>query len=248
MRRFQAFRAQLFSGPLITLITISFGAFVLLWMLQHGFAAVELSASDQGHSHHGLTFPMGYEMLNWCVMVIAMMTPLVAHNLSYVRSAVDARIRGSVALAFLLGYWAVWCVTGLFLMPLTALILALADANIAFLIMILGGLIYSASPIAQLGRNLCHQSQRLEAFGAPAQWSSARYGLVTGMRCTLVCWPWMIVPMLALSGHMAAMIIVTVFLFFDRLSLPTKPAWRIPPALGTVFGPRLGVPALNGPA
>jgi len=237
--RLQAFRAPFSSSRLPGLLIMSGLAFSALALLPHGELGHSMAQSGFSHPHGPIGWIALSEFAGWSLMVVAMMTPLVAHNLYSVRISVEPRLRLGATAAFLLGYWSIWCVAGIGLFPMANLARATMGEFTALAATTLGAIVYSASPVAQLGRNLCHQAARIRPFGLSALSTSARFGGITAMRCALVCWPWMIAPMTTPTYHILSMILVTAYLFADRIAPPSTPRWQTPPALETVFGPRL---------
>ncbi|WP_427454673.1 DUF2182 domain-containing protein [Litorimonas sp. WD9-15] len=170
----------------------------------------------------------------WALMVGAMMLPLIAREMDHVRQLVR---RSAVPLAltgFVLGYLSIWVLSGIYSLPL-ALGLTLgfpseSGARYAALgLSILLALVWSGSPLAQLARNRCHKPALIGFGGLRPLWGSAKFGLRIGVYCHLTCWPWMIVPFLVPDFHVTAMVIVTVVIFADRMSIPRVPAWQWPP-------------------
>ncbi|SDX94292.1 Predicted metal-binding integral membrane protein [Ruegeria halocynthiae] len=249
MTRYAAFGAQLSASSLPALFAISVSAYLALLLLPSGGALADLcgaiSTSELGHLI--LTAPWlvspGHIALDWGVMIIAMMTPLIAPILGYVRRSVSMDRKWGATIAFLGAYWAVWFASSLVLLPLVVALVTLtgdyADLPAAVLI----ALVFSASPMAQSARNACHHLCRITPFGPKAWIDSVRQGCDTGLRCIAVCWPWMLVPLTITTGHLTLMVIVGIFLFADRIAPPSRPRWQVPPAFETLLGPpmfRLG--------
>lgn len=243
MNRFAAFGAQLRASPLPALLAISIAAYLALMTLPSGGQTAVFCGSFNLsqlwwliQSAPWLLSP-GQLALDWSLMVIAMMTPLISPLLAYVRRSVSGRCRQGAVVAFLFAYWATWCASFVILFPLALGLLTLvgdqADLPVALAI----ALVYSASPIAQRARNACHLALRIAPFGARAWLDSAEQGGVTGLRCIAACWPWMLVPVSLVTGHTVLMIVVGIYLFAERIAPPTRPVWQIPPALETVLGP-----------
>jgi hypothetical protein len=92
-------------------------------------------------------------------------------------------------------------------------------------------IVWSASPIAQFGRNRCHRLVPIYPFGAARIHDSLAQGVITGAPCALACWPWMIAPMLVHNWMPAATFLAALILFLDRLEPPTRCRWRVPPWL-----------------
>ena len=243
MQRFAAFSAQLRASSLPALFALSVAAYLALVTLPSGGQTAVFCGSF-GFSQlwwliqnaPWLLSP-GKLALDWGLMVIAMMTPLIAPLLAYVRRSVSGEFRQGAVAAFLLAYWATWCASFVILFPLALGLLTLVGDQVDLPVALAIALVYSASPLAQRARNACHLALRIAPFGARAWLDSAWQGGVTGVRCMAACWPWMLVPITLVTGHTVLMIVVGIYLFAERIAPPARPVWQTPPALETVFGP-----------
>jgi predicted metal-binding membrane protein len=243
MPRFAAFCAQARASDLPALFAVSGTAYLALIAQQQGGHIAQLcgevSLSELWHLIFAAPWLLspGQLAFEWCLMVIAMMTPLIAPMLAYVRRTVFSELRKGAMAAFIFAYWATWCASIVVLFPLAVAVSALVGVYTDLLITLVLALIYSASPLAQRARNACHQAIRIEPFGTGAWLDSAKQGVVTGLRCIAACWPWMLVPFAIVTGHTIAMVIVGLYLFAERIAPPTRPTWQLPPAIETIFGP-----------
>ncbi len=243
MIRFAAFSAQFRASALPALFVTSGAAYLVLAIRPHNGTVAELcgslSASEFGRLV--LTAPWmlspGQLALDWGLMVIAMMTPLIAPVVSYVRRSVSADRRQGAMVTFFVAYWAVWCAAFLVLFPLAVVLTTLVGDQAGLPVALLIAMIYSASPLGQKARNACHQTIRMAPFGIRAWVDGARQGIATGLPCIAACWPWMLVPLTAVAGHMALMVIVGIYLFAERIAPHARPVWQMPRALETFFGP-----------
>jgi len=213
-------------GPVL----VALGAWLLLAYLEGRGQGARCGG---GHHHAaaggGPCASLG--LIDWLLMVAAMMTPLLVPIINHVWRSSLARRRFDSLLALGLGYGACWAAAGAVLIPAAAALgqgwptaAAIAAASVA----------WSCSPIAQYARNRCHRVRGIHPFGWAADRDSLAQGAMAGGPCVLACWPWMLVPMSVPVGHAGVTLAVTLFLFLERLGEPRKPAWRVSPALTTL--------------
>lgn len=243
MRRLAAFAAQSGSGPLPALAAVSVLAYALLAALPQGGMVASLCGTIGIGAFWGylrtLPWSLGFGplVIDWVLMVVAMMTPLVSHQVARVAWSSRPQYKGVAVAGFLVGYWSIWCATIIVLMPAAAALSSVVGKGADLPVAIAIALIYSASPGAQRARNLCHRTAPVPAFGPGILTGSAGRGIAVGAGCIAVCWPWMLVPLTVQSGHLPVMILVGAYLFADRISPPAPTVWRVPPAFEVVFGP-----------
>ncbi len=241
--RLSAFAAQIGSGSLPALFALSGAAYLALSLLPQTGVVIALCGNIRIADIWRIAqaAPNGWSPIqfaaDWWLMVVAMMTPLAALQVSYVRRSSLPQSRVAAAAAFLAAYWTVWFVTILFLFPLVLTLQSTVGEEADLPVALLLALIYSASPAAQRARNSCHRTGRIEAFGASALAGCARQGLATGASCVAACWPWMLLPLTVQGLHLVPMILVGAYVFADRIAPAVPPAWGLPPAWGTLFGP-----------
>lgn len=242
-RRFAALVAQVQSGPLPYLLGLSMCVYALLILAPIGGEVAAFCGQIDLHALWALLIgmPWSWGLLplaaDWALMVVAMMTPLVSVQIArLIWSSRPTRAPIAVA-AFLASYWSTWCVAALFLVPLAVWFTATLGPNLAVWVLVLGALIYSGSPLAGWARNLCHRAEPIPAFGLGILTESTRGGLRIGLACCLACWPWMLIPVAVQDGHTLAMILVGLFLFFERIAPPSRPCWRAPAGFESIFGP-----------
>jgi predicted metal-binding membrane protein len=243
LRRLAAFAAQIGPSPLPWLFALSAVAYLALAARPAAGGVASLCGAfgvmDLWHVVQAapLLWSPGKLAADWALMVIAMMTPLTALQVAHVGgSSLPARRSVSVA-AFLSGYWMAWFLAIFALFPLGLLVPAVVGDSVDLLAAVVLALAFSASPAAQRARNRCHRTGRVPAFGATALFACARLGLANGASCVAACWPWMLVPMMAQSHHFLLMLLVGIYLFAERIAPPAQPAWALPPAFDTLFGP-----------
>jgi predicted metal-binding membrane protein len=242
MRRLGAFVGPLGRGAMPWLLAASGLAFV-------GLALRSRAGAAGGAPHHGAhdagvvaghlaAIPglLPDQLAGWLLMVVAMMLPLVSMPLVRLWHATQPRARAGTTAAFVATYVGSWCVAGFVLLPVAA-VLARVDGAGAPIGALLIALLWSGSPWSQRARSRCHRAVRIAGRAPKAYLDAMRQGLVTASGCLGVCWPWMLLPMLLIEGHLAAMLAVTAYLFADRIAPLSPPGWRIPPAFETLVGP-----------
>ena len=188
---------------------------------------------------------------SWAVMLLAMMAPLLAARIDFVWERSLPRRRPRAAGLFLLGYALVW-------MPFAAVALALAAAahglaeaaRVPALVAAAPvALLWQASPWKQHCLNRCHSVPPLAAFGARADADALRFGASHGGWCVGSCWALMALPLIAAGAHLAAMALVALFLFAERLDRPQAAVWRLrwPRAAAAAVAARLrrGIPTAD---
>ena len=158
-------------------------------------------------------------------MLAAMMLPVVAAPLRYVRYRSFARRRARAMLLFVVGYFAVWMAAGVVLQAV-----ALAALTVEPLPRVGLGLaiavVWQVSPAKQWCLNRCHRRPQLAAFDVAADRDAFNFGLTNGASCVGACWALMLLMLLAGDGQFLAMIAMTLLVFAERLETPAPLAWR----------------------
>jgi hypothetical protein len=204
-------------------------------------AAVRLLAGAGAIDMFGLLLdlnPPVWLALDWALMLLAMMPPLVGMPLMHVWRSSLRRRRPLAAGHFLLGYSAVWIAAGIPLLVL-ALTVQLAAGAAALAGALCGAALWSASPWQRLALNRGHRTRRIGLFGRSADRDCLSFGLVHGAWCVASCWPWMLVPLVAGSWHLAFMMLSAAIMLLERLAPPDAPRWRIPAVAAPIGRPRL---------
>jgi predicted metal-binding membrane protein len=167
----------------------------------------------------------------WLVMVVAMMAPLLGQPLGHVwRSSLPGR-RPWALLLFAIGYLLAWSAAGVVLVPAAAMLKLSLPEGAAAAVGQSIALLWSASPGCQRARNRCHRTYSLAACGRRADRDCLVYGTRWGLPCAAACWPWMLATMCVDQAHAAAMVIVAIVLFLERMAPPSVPVWQLPPAV-----------------
>lgn len=175
--------------------------------------------AHQGHVHH--IMPFHEEFLNWCMMVVAMMVPLMMDPLRWIAFQSFRHRRHKAIFLFLVGFLLPWSMVGMFAAWLRTfywshnpLLAAGAFVLAAFWV-----------PIAlrTRARVLCHRTVPLVPSGWKADRDCSGYGLLMGYSCVVTCG----ILMLActLTGHnLVAMLGGGVLGAIERRSFrpPTK--------------------------
>ncbi len=172
----------------------------------------------------------------WALMLAAMMPPLFADPLRHVISASLVPRRAWAGLVCLAGYASVWIGLAPVVVGLAWLLQALLPSVGAIAVALAAATAWSCSPAAQYARNWCHRRLPVGASGRRADLECFAQGLTSGAACSVVCWPWMLVPLL-LSGawHMLAMVIIALWLTLERTFPWRQPKWQLPPAIGLLL-------------
>ena len=192
--------------------------------------------------------PLGL-LSGWGVMLIAMMTPLFADPLRHVWFSTLAPRRGWAVLLCAIGYFAIWMMVAPVIIVMSWGLHAWLSANWVLPVATGAAIAWSASPWSQLARNRCHRLLRISACGRRADGECLIQGFHSGAMCVAVCWPWMVVPMLVDGfAHVAAMIVVSLWLTLERISSAREPHWQWPPVISQLlwrWRVRRSVPSLR---
>ncbi len=144
-----------------------------------------------GGGGRGIYPRLGLDLL----MLGAMMSPLLAHNLTCVRRQSLAARRTRAAALFILGYLTPWTVALIGLAALSGLLSRALHSGLAALAAALGlGLVWQGAPMKALALRACHRTPALPAFGVRAEFASFAYGLRSAAWCVAACWLWMLAP------------------------------------------------------
>jgi predicted metal-binding membrane protein len=171
--------------------------------------------------------PPGSLAMDWVLMLIAMMAPMLVAPLYHIRISSFARRRLRSMALFVAGYGAVWMTAGVVIVGVGLAATWLFPRSY-FPAMTVGliALIWQVSPFKQRCLNRCHSHRPLAAFGIAADLDVLRLGLENGLWCTGSCWAAMLFPMLLPDWHFVAMAAVALLMFCERLDPPRTPAWQ----------------------
>ena len=163
--------------------------------------------------------PDPHLVFDW-LMLGAMMSPLVAHNLACVLRQSLADRKGRAAGLFILGYLAPWT-AALTALTVLAGLLARTLGDLAALSVVVGlGLLWQGAPLKGLALRGCHRTPSLPTFGARAEVASLAYGAKTGAWCVAACWLWMLAPLTWAAGHLWLSLAAFLVMLAERYGRP----------------------------
>jgi predicted metal-binding membrane protein len=228
-------RGRLSARSVLLVVASLAGWIVLLTLERHSqvpicLSQASLDALASGALAHALTAdPPALILLSCFAMVVAMMSPLLARPIGYLRlrSATSRRWRATTL--FVASYLSVWIIAGMILLSASAALRLLAGTGFAApLISLAIAAAWHTTPWRQHALNRCHHLPAVAAFGAAADRDCARFGIVHGSWCVLTCSPLMSLPLSAPEFHLPLMAAVAVALFLERMEPGRRPAWTIP--------------------
>jgi predicted metal-binding membrane protein len=171
--------------------------------------------------------PPGALAMDWTLMLVAMMAPMLVAPLYHIRLSSFARRRRRSMALFIAGYGAVWMAAGVAIVAVELVATwRLPQSYLPAAIVGLIAVVWQASPFKQRCLNRCHNHRPLAAFGIAADLDVLRLGLDTGVWCSGSCWAAMLFPMLLPDGHFVAMAAVALLMFCERLDPPRAPTWQ----------------------
>lgn len=166
----------------------------------------------------------------WALMLVAMMLPLLVVPLVHVRSRVLPRCRVPAQSACVAGYGLVWMTAGGDMIAAMVWIrLGLTDgwqAHAAVALAVLA-LFWQVTPWKQRALNRCHARPELRGAPRAALWDAWVFGLGQGVWCVLSCWALMALALAVPKWHLAAMAVVSLWIWAERLDPPARPSWRL---------------------
>jgi predicted metal-binding membrane protein len=181
-----------------------------------------MSDAHGGHAGHGTgssivagptTLASG-ELLEWVVMVTAMMVPLVWPAIRHV-GLNSLRWRRQRAIAvFLSVYVAVWTVFGAVVLGARGLLTVGAPAVPAALAV---AALWQLTPLQRRFRRACHHTVALPPRGLRAVAGDVRFGLRQGVACIGVCWPLMVAMALAPGAIVLWMVLLSAAMACAKL-------------------------------
>lgn len=164
----------------------------------------------------------------WLLMLMAMMAPTLVAPLLHVHQRSFRHRRARSLALFGLGYFAVWLLAGTALTLLQLMVLSMSPADgWPALAALLLALLWQCSPAKQTCLNRSHNHRELAAFGRAADRDALVFGLSHGVWCFGSCWALMLLPMLWVQGHLAAMLVVAAVMVGERLEGPRPPRWAL---------------------
>ena len=212
-------------------------AWATLALLTEAGIPLALCTSGSGSIGSGLASAIAVEwfylspgqlVIEWLLMVAAMMAPLAAPHLVIISAQSFPDRRLPLTLAALGGYVVVWAMIGPLFIGVMILLRAASAATgagalapvIAFGIAV----IWCFAWQRQRALRRCHAVPVLYGRDGAATRAAALYGLRLGLLCAVVCAPAMAAPMLAGQG-LLPMALITHVLLQERMHLRPRPAF-----------------------
>lgn len=195
--------------------------------------------------------PIPSLIAGWALMLVAMMSPLLIGPILHVMGQNFKRRRWRSVSLFLIGYFTVWMVVGIFSMAMVLMLFLLIPQYLGVAALVAGiiAVIWQCTPFKQRCLNRNHYHRSLASFGWLADRDALKFGLTHGAWCVGSCWALMLFPMLLPQGHILAMFIVTYVMIAGHLEHPEMPRWklRFPKVLWRAFlyQTRLGMKRLS---
>lgn len=162
--------------------------------------------------------PLSWFALAWGIMLIAMMPPLIASPLDQLLATARSHDEARAVASFSLAYAALWMATGMVVVPLSIAI-KIGFEHYAVPITVALSIIWMLSPLARRARANCLRPLTPSAGDRGAIIEGCRQGGILGFWCVLLCWPWMMVVMVAAAWHVLLMAFVTLFLMWERSTM-----------------------------
>jgi predicted metal-binding membrane protein len=160
----------------------------------------------------------------WLLMLLAMTPPLLAQPLRRLWRGSLARKRASVIAAFIVGYGAVWSVSGVAFLAAAGW---LGSTGTRGLLAALGLMsIWALSPARRVCLGRAHRAPRLRVFGLAADVDGLAYGVTSAAWCVGSCWPLMLAPLLAREAHVPVMALAAGLMAFQRLVPASDVRWN----------------------
>lgn len=174
------------------------------------------------------TIDPGRWSLDWLVMLVAMMPPLLTPIVSHLaaRSFVGRRNR-TIGL-FLAGYGTIWIamagLASLLLLAVRGLSAGLGAGALIGPIGCAAAAIWQLSDAKRRALNRCHGKVALRVRGWAADRDALDFGLKHGLRCAQACAPTMFLPMLGSHGLVASVVIFLILLGERTRAAPQQTA------------------------
>jgi predicted metal-binding membrane protein len=180
----------------------------------------------------------------WALMLVAMMTPLLVNPLRhlYERSLQHRRAR-AMAL-FVTAYVGVWTFGELALLGMTYVLDRFGPVA---MIGVGAAIFWQLTPAKKRCLNRHHARPPLAAFGRPADVDALRYGANSAFWCVGSCWGLMLLPLVIMSGQLAVMVVVTIWIWAEAFSQPSRPTWgvRLPTTAARIASAAIWPPVLR---
>jgi hypothetical protein len=194
----------------------SIGLTTVAWAM-----VIYYAIAHDGHMHHIISFQV--EFLNWCLMVVAMMVPLMQEPLRWVAFRSFRYRRHKAMLLFLVGFLLPWMITGVVVAWLRTLHLS----HYPLLASGMFGLaaLWVLVPVRTRALVFCHRTVPLAPSGRKADRDCVRFSFLIGSSCVVTCGFLMLACIL--TGHNLIAILGGAMLgVLERRSF-RPPRWRI---------------------
>ncbi len=160
-------------------------------------------------------------VVEWGLMAVAMMLPLVFCEIDYVRARTYRRERRRVTAAFVGGFLAVWILAGSAAIPLTltarAALQSLSPVLDSPAVPLLLAALWMLSDTRRRALARGHYRPSFAAEGAPAVWGALAFGLRHARYCVTSCLPLMLALQVA-GGGLTGMALLAVLILDERRS------------------------------
>jgi predicted metal-binding membrane protein len=184
-----------------------------------------MGADTAGSATLGNDLALG---LGWVLMVTAMMAPLLIPSVRHVYARSLRSRRGRAIGLVTVGAMAVWMLGSVALLAVATLLRSVTGSTGWGLA---AGLVLAAawqvSPWKQYCLNRHCTQPPLPSFGRAADLAALRYGCTHAAWCLGSCWALMLVSLLAPAWHLAAMLVVSVWMWVEPFERPARPSWRV---------------------
>lgn len=163
----------------------------------------------------------------WCLMVTAMMFPLLGEAVANTAFATPCYRRQRAIAIFLVGYLALWLMMGAAVRAAVIglnLLLPVKDNTLAHVLPVIGfgvAAMWVWLPARRRAQLNCGRTIPLRLSGWRAESDCLRYGVIMGWACVRTCWAPMAALMLASHG-LGMMALVAGLLAYERFFLPHK--------------------------
>lgn len=172
--------------------------------------------------------PISSMMAGWALMLVAMMSPTLITPIRHILNRSFKRRRARSVTLFVVGYAAIWmAAVGVLIAVMLMLNLLAPQSYLPAVGVGIIAFVWQCSPIKQRCLNRGHNHSELAAFGIAADLDALRFGITHGVWCVGSCWVLMLLPMLLLQEHFAAMAVVTFVMISERLEQPRPLSWRL---------------------
>jgi predicted metal-binding membrane protein len=173
-----------------------------------------------------------------------MMTPLLINPLRHLGERSLPHRRWRAMLQFVTAYAGIWIFGGIALLGIANL---LDRFGLAATIALGAAILWQLTPAKQRCLNRHHARPPLAAFGRASDLDAVRFGASSASWCFGSCWALMLLPLVIMSGHLAVMAAVSIWIWAEGFNQPRRPTWRVslPTTAARIAGGTLRLPALQ---